>query len=59
MSQGSLWRDKVVIVTGGGSGIGRDVCLALAHEGARVVIGNRTAQTGQAVLEKIDRKSVV
>ena len=53
MSRDSLWRDKVIIVTGGGSGIGHDVCLALAREGERVVIGNRTAQSGQAVVAQI------
>ncbi|MCY1495429.1 2,5-dichloro-2,5-cyclohexadiene-1,4-diol dehydrogenase [compost metagenome] len=46
-------QDKVVIVTGGASGMGRDACLALAREGARLVIGNRNAEAGQALLEEI------
>ncbi|QDF97336.1 short chain dehydrogenase [Azoarcus sp. DD4] len=46
-------QDKIVIVTGGGSGMGRDACLALAHAGARVVIGNRRAEEGEAVVEAI------
>lgn len=46
-------QDKVVIVTGGGSGMGRDASLALAKAGARVVIGNRTAKAGADLVEEI------
>ncbi|WXL25823.1 glucose 1-dehydrogenase [Ectopseudomonas mendocina] len=53
MSQSSEWQDKVVIVTGGASGMGRDVSLTLAARGARVVIGNRSAEAGEAVLREI------
>ncbi|WP_425415605.1 SDR family NAD(P)-dependent oxidoreductase [Oryzisolibacter propanilivorax] len=41
---------KVVVVTGAGGGIGRDIALALAAEGARVVvndIGTSTSGEGQ------------
>ncbi|SDY02288.1 SDR family NAD(P)-dependent oxidoreductase [Paenibacillus sp. CF384] len=47
------WIGKVVIVTGGGSGIGRAVCLRFAKEGAAVVVVNRTASKGEVVAEEI------
>ncbi|MGB3071322.1 MAG: SDR family oxidoreductase [Ottowia sp.] len=33
-------KDKVVIVTGAGRGIGRDIALAMAAEGARVIVND-------------------
>lgn len=44
---------KVVIVTGGGSGMGRDACLALGRAGARVALGGRRTAEGEAVAEAI------
>ncbi|PWB67130.1 MAG: 3-hydroxyacyl-CoA dehydrogenase [Deltaproteobacteria bacterium] len=35
-----MLQDKVVIVTGAGSGIGRDIAFAMASEGAKVVVND-------------------
>src|SRR5215472_6088007 len=45
--------DKVCIVTGGGSGIGRATCLQMAAEGGKVVVGDLKLDTAQATVDVI------
>jgi 3(or 17)beta-hydroxysteroid dehydrogenase len=44
---------KTAIITGGASGIGRASCRMLAEEGANIVVGDVTAEAGEAVAEEI------
>ena len=48
--------DRAVLVTGGGSGIGRQVCLAAAREGARVAVGDLDLERAEATAAEIRRQ---
>ena len=46
-------KDRVALVTGAGRGIGGQICLTLAEEGARVAINDIVEQRAQALAEEI------
>ena len=49
-------KNKVVVITGSSSGIGRTVALAFANEGARIVVNSKTnVKGGVEVVEKIKK----
>jgi NAD(P)-dependent dehydrogenase (short-subunit alcohol dehydrogenase family) len=46
-------KNKVTLVTGGNSGIGRAIALHAAREGARVAITGRDPGKGELVLSEL------
>src|SRR5579871_4595253 len=47
-------KDKVVLVTGGSSGIGRAAGLLFAERGAKVVLAARGVERGEGVAREIE-----
>lgn len=49
------FKGRVALITGGGAGIGRATALAFARAGAKVVIGNRNAESGAETVGLIEK----
>jgi citronellol/citronellal dehydrogenase len=53
MFQSNLFKDKVALVTGGGSGIGFAIAQQLLQLGATVIISSRKEDRLKAAIEKL------
>ncbi len=51
--ESKTFTNKVAIVTGGGTGLGKEMSLKLAREGAKVVIASRSIENLQATANLI------
>ena len=54
-----LLRDKVVLVTGGGTGIGRGIALGMAGYGAHLVLASRNLDNLRTVATEVEAQGVL
>jgi NAD(P)-dependent dehydrogenase (short-subunit alcohol dehydrogenase family) len=49
-------RDRVAIVTGGGAGIGRSICIHMVKEGAKVVVADINPEAAQQTADILNKE---
>jgi len=49
-------KNKIAIITGAGSGIGRAIALAFSKEGAKIVVADWSEQGGETTVEQIKKQ---
>ncbi len=52
------FKDQVVFITGGASGIGKAVAFAFAKEGARIAIADLQQELGESVVKDLQEKGI-
>ena len=52
-------KDKVAVITGAGSGIGRSLAIALAKEGTKLALNDWNDQALQATISMVDSQTEV
>ena len=53
MNNEKILESKVIVISGGTKGVGRDLAIACANEGARVVINGRDEASAKSILQSI------
>ena len=48
------YTDKVAVITGGGSGIGRETCLLLAEKGAKIAVVDISEEGGKETVRQVE-----
>ena len=54
----NLFKDKSVLITGGGRGIGKEIALSFARLGADVAIASRNKENLEATKKEIVRRDI-
>jgi 2-hydroxycyclohexanecarboxyl-CoA dehydrogenase len=52
---GKILKGQIAVITGGGNGIGRAICLRLASDGAHVIVTDLVGKQAAEVAEEINR----
>lgn len=56
MDTGLLLKEKVIVISGGTKGIGRELAISCAEAGAKIAIGGRDEEAAATILKDIEKR---